>query len=66
MPRYGQVEVKLSGEAENVFNTISIVRRSLMQAGVPFDLATEYTDTAMRCGSYEELLRFTRETVEVT
>jgi hypothetical protein len=37
-----------------------------MQAGVPFDLATEYTDTAMRCGSYEELLRFTRETVEVT
>jgi hypothetical protein len=65
-PKCAGVVVDLGDVAKTTFETISAVRRALMQAGLPADVATEYTDKALRCGSYDELLRVTKETVEVT
>jgi hypothetical protein len=56
----------LTGEEPNVFTTISLVRRALMRAGVPARVASEYTELALRCDSYDELMQVTRETVHVT
>lgn len=60
------VEVTLDDDDRSVFNTISVVRRALMLAGVPADVATEYTEAALHCHSYDDLLRVTQETVKVT
>jgi hypothetical protein len=60
------VEVRLPEEDHSVFTTISIVRRALMGAGVPAQVAMDYTEIALRCDSFDELMRVTRETVLVT
>jgi hypothetical protein len=60
------VEVRLTTEERDIFATISLVRRELMLAGMPAQVAVEYTETALRCDSYDELMELTRETVHVT
>ncbi len=65
-PRQTGVQVKVDHDGRGVFETISIVRRALMLAEQPADIAAEYTEAALRCRSYEELLRVTKEWVNVT
>jgi len=60
------VEVNLDADDRSVFGTIRVVRRALLLAGLPSHIAGEYTDAALHCHSYEELLRVTRQTVTLT
>jgi hypothetical protein len=64
--RQTEIEVKVDPDDHDVLHTISTVRRALMLAGVPSDVSAEYTEAALRCDSYDELLRVTKERVRVT
>ena len=59
------VEVHLDADEHSVFATIRLVRRALLLAGTPSHIAGDYTDAALQCHSYDELLRVTKETVTV-
>ena len=59
------VEVELVGHDSNAFNVIARVARVLRREVSP-EAASEYTDAAMDCGSYDELLAYTMATVHVT
>lgn len=48
--------VQVIGEDGNVFSIIGRVSRALKRAGEP-ELAKEWSEKAMSCGSYDEVLR---------
>ncbi len=58
------VEVELVGQDGNAFAIIGAVSRELKRAGLREE-AQEYQQQAMACGSYDELLQLTMQTVEV-
>jgi hypothetical protein len=62
--KFPDVQVQLTGEDGNAFFIIGRVSRELKRAGHS-DGAAEYRDAAMSCGSYDELLALTMETVDV-
>jgi hypothetical protein len=63
--KYPEVHVQLSGEDGNAFGIIAKVRRALVNVDFP-DAAQEWTNAAMDCGSYDELLQLAMRTVEVS
>jgi hypothetical protein len=65
-PKQTGVEVMLDHDDRDVFHIVSTVRRALMLAGVRADVAAEYTEAALQCHSYDDLLEVTKETVKVT
>ena len=64
MPKYPDVRVKLVGEDGNAFAIIAAVNRALRRE-VGREAAAEFMHEAMRRESYDALLRFVMETVEV-
>ena len=64
MPKYPNVCVKLIGEDGNAFSIIGAVNRALRRE-VSREAAAEFMHEAMRQPSYDALLRFVMETVEV-
>jgi len=58
------VRVRLSGEDGNAFAIIGKVSLALKRAGYTA-VAAEFRDAAFKCESYDALLRFAMETVEV-
>lgn len=64
MPRY-DIKVELIGHDGNAFNLIGRVAKALRKE-VSAEAATEFTNQAMEQGSYDELLAFIQETVDVT
>jgi hypothetical protein len=58
---YPDVEVVLT-DTDNVFAVIGAVSRSLRRGGYD-EGATEFTNAAMDCGSYDEVLRLVMCTV---
>lgn len=65
-PRQTGVQVNLDHDERGVLQTISVVRRALMLAEQPAGVAAEYTEAALRCRSYDELLRVTNEWVKAS
>lgn len=63
--KYPNVTVQLVGEDGNAFSVLAAVRRALVNANVPKDEIKEYMSQAMD-GDYDNLLRVTMETVNVT
>lgn len=63
--KYPNVTVQLVGEDGNAFGVLAAVRRALVNANVPKDEIKEYMPQAMD-GDYDNLLRVTMETVNVT
>ena len=58
------MEVELIGQDGNAFAIIASVPNALRRAGY-VDEATEWTQDAIACGSFDELLRLATSTVEV-
>ena len=56
-------ECKLIGTDGNVFAIIGKVSKTLKRAGQQ-EQATEFTDKAMKCGSYDEVLQLLHDYVE--
>lgn len=56
--------VKLVGTDGNVFIVIGTVSRTLRRNGLP-DKAIEFSERAIDCESYDEVLRLVSEYVEV-
>lgn len=54
---------KMVGESGNVFAIIGLVARTLKQAGLP-NRAAEWSQKAMQCASYDEVLRLVFDYVE--
>lgn len=63
-PKYPDVKVKLLGESGDAFSIMAKVSNALREAGYPAE-ANRYIEEAMN-GSYNHMLRVTREYVEVT
>lgn len=63
-PLYPDVEVQLTGGDGNVFGIIGSVSRELKRAGHR-DAATEFVNTAMSSGSYDEVLQLCMKYVDV-
>lgn len=61
---YPDVTVRLVGEDGNAFNLIGMVTRNI-RAAHGLALANSFTEQAMECGSYDELLTFIQRTVNV-
>ena len=55
---------KLIGEDGNVFNIIGRVSKALKNEGMA-EKAIEFQDKAVKCGSYDEVLRLVMTYVEV-
>ena len=55
---------QLTGEDGNVFSIIGRVSKALRRSGQP-ERATEFTDAAMACASYDEVLQLCFKYVEV-
>lgn len=64
MPKY-DVTVKLTGLDSNAYNLIGAVRVALRKAGVSAEEIKKFTEEATNTGSFDELLRFLMETVDV-
>lgn len=65
MPKFPNIEVQLTGEDGNAFMIMGLVQKALRRAGVSADDIKAYQDSAMS-GDYDNLLRVTMETVEVS
>jgi hypothetical protein len=63
-PTYPHVAVQLTGGDGNVFAIIGTVARALRRQ-VSADAATAFTNAATACGSYDEVLNLTMNTVDV-
>lgn len=63
MTKY-DIEVQLLGQDGNAYNLIAIVRRALIDAGVP-DAEIQEFITQATSGDYDNLLRVCMEWVEV-
>ncbi len=63
--KYPDVKVQLSGEDGNVFAVIGRVSKALKRAGLRNE-AEEFTKTAIESGSYDAVLRFCMDTVDVS
>ena len=64
MPKYPDVCVKLIGEDGNVFAIIAAVNKVLRRE-VSREAAAEFMHEAMKQSSYDALLNFVQETVEI-
>jgi hypothetical protein len=64
-PTYLDVTVQLVGRDGNAFAIIGAVSAALRREVSP-EAASQFTRAAMDCGSYDELLRLTQSTVNVT
>lgn len=62
--KYPDVRVRLVGQDGNAYAIIGAVQRALRDQVGP-DAAAAYTAAAMKSASYDELLVFTMQTVEV-
>jgi hypothetical protein len=63
-PTYPGLTVKLTGTDGNAFALIGVVRKSILRAHGSAN-ADEFAKKALACKSYDELLAFLMETVEV-
>jgi len=63
-PKYPSVRVQLTGNDGNAYAVIGAVSKALRREVSP-DAAAAFTDAAMVCGSYDELLQLAMQTVEV-
>ena len=63
-PKYPDVHVQLSGEDGNANGIIGRVAKALRRS-VGDEAASEFTNAATNCGSYDELLVLAMETVNV-
>lgn len=64
-PKFPNVEVQLIGTDGNAFGIVGRVVKALRQAGERQG-AADFEHEAMSCESYDELLRLTMQTVEVS
>lgn len=64
-PTYPNVEVELVGHDGNAFGIIGRVSKAIRQAHGA-EASSAFSTQAMDCGSYDELLRFVMDTVEVS
>ena len=64
-PRYPDVCVDLVGRDGNVFAIIGRTARALRRAGRA-EAADDFSEAALDCGSYDEVLQLVLATVEVT
>ena len=55
VPEETKPNCELIGQDGNAFNLIAIVRRTLRDAGLA-DMASQFTDEAKQCKSYDDLL----------
>lgn len=62
--KHENVTVQLTGEDGNAFNIIGLTARAIRR-GVGPGAASEYTEAAMDCESYDALLALTQRTVHV-
>lgn len=65
MPKFPHVKVKLTGRDGNAMSIIAAVRHAMRKAGIPQSEITAYSEAAMS-DTYDNLLRLTMETVEVS
>ena len=65
MPKYPNVEVKLTGVDGNAFAIMGAVSRELRKGGVPKEEINEYTTQSMS-GDYDNLLRTAMNWVTVS
>lgn len=65
MPKYPNVTVNFYGIDSNAFVLMGIVGKELRRAGIPQAEITEFNQTCMNAGSYDELLQEIMKTVEV-
>lgn len=63
--RFPNVDVQLTGSDGNAFAIIGAVAKGLRRAGET-EAATEFSNNAMDCGSYDELLQLAMATVNVS
>lgn len=63
--KYPHVHVQLTNEDGNVFALIGKVSKALKRAGER-EGAAEFTEAAMKAGSYDEVLQLCMRTVEVS
>lgn len=63
--KYPDAYAQLTGEDGNAFNIITIVRRAIKDADYGYEAALEFSQTAMDCESYDDLLRLCDETVNI-
>lgn len=59
------ITVKLTGTDGNAFAIIGTVREAIRK-NVGNEAAQEFSERVLQCGSYDELLAFVQETVDVT
>ena len=64
MSKFPDVTVQLTGRDGNVFAIIGSVSKALKRAGHT-DAATEFSNRAMSCESYDAVLRLAMDTVDV-
>jgi len=64
-PTYPSVEVELIGQDGNVFNLIGTVANAIRRE-VSSEAASQFSSVAMRQESYDEVLQFIMNTVEVS
>ena len=62
-PRYQHVTVQLTGNDGNVYAIIATVANALRRQ-ISAAAATEFTDAAFACGSYDEVLQLVIRTVD--
>jgi len=62
---YPNITVKLSGEDGNAFNIIGVVSRGMRTGDVPLKEVKLWKKEAMHRGSYDELLQFCMNTVNI-
>jgi hypothetical protein len=62
--RYPDVQVQLTGRSGNAFAIIGAVAGALRRE-VSAEAAAEFSNAAMGCGSYDELLQLAMSTVDV-
>lgn len=65
MARYSEVTVSLVGTDGNSFALIGRVQRALQDAGIESSEVVEFTEKCFKASSYDELLQFLMETVNV-
>jgi len=65
MTKYTEVTVSLIGTNGNSFALIGKVQKALQDAGIESSEVVEFTERCFKASSYDELLRFLMETVNV-
>lgn len=63
--KFPNVTVELTGQDGNAFAVMGTVSKAMRKAGISPDAVTEYMNEAMS-GDYDNLLRVTMKTVNVT